>query len=68
MRFPSRAPILSLLTVVILSLPALAQEPLVLSFDGTPAADGLPMPWKFERWAPMVGFGDYTAKVELSGS
>ncbi len=36
-----------------------------LGFDGPAGADGLPSPWAFERWSPMVGFGDYTARASV---
>lgn len=65
MRIPSPPAALALSLAALLSLSALAQDPVVLGFTGTPGADGVPAPWSFERWSPMVGFGDYTASASV---
>ncbi len=49
----------------LLTTAAVAASPQVLGFGGTPGADGVPAPWAFERWSPMVGFGDYTAEARV---
>jgi len=65
MRFPSPFLWQALLVAGLFTLPALAQDQLTLGFEGAAVVDGLPAPWKFERWSPMVGFGDYTAKASV---
>ncbi len=65
MRTPSPNPFLALLLTASLAVPALAGDSVLLGFEGSPGADGVPAPWTFERWAPMVGFGDYTAKASV---
>ncbi len=65
MRFPSPLSLAALLLTSVVTLPALAGGGRVLDFEGTPGADGVPAPWKFERWSPMVSFGDYVAKASV---
>lgn len=36
---------------------ASAQERIVFDFEGAVGEDGVPRPWSFKRWAPMVGLG-----------
>lgn len=64
MRFPSPVRITSAVAVL-LTAPALAQAPLVLGFEGQVRADGVPAPWQFERWSPMVGLGDFVAEARV---
>jgi hypothetical protein len=65
MRIPSPIPALALALAALMVLPALAQDPVVLGFTGTPGPECVPAPWSFERWSPMVGFGDYTASAQV---
>jgi len=49
----------------LMATPAGAQERIVLGFGGKPGADGVPPPWSFKRWSPVVGLGDYEARASL---
>jgi hypothetical protein len=46
-----------------------AGEQVVFGFDGTPGRDGVPRPWRLNKWAPVVGLGGWeaTAKVATEG-
>jgi hypothetical protein len=63
MRILSSPPLLALLLTGAIALPTLASDSVLLGFEGSPGADGVPPPWRFERWAPMVGLGEYTAEA-----
>ncbi len=65
MRFLSHPLLLVLLAASIPAAPALAQDPLVLGFDGAAASAGLPAPWQLERWSPVVPLGDYVARATV---
>jgi len=43
----------------------IAQDQIVFDFNSTKIRDGLPAPWTFRRWAPMIGIGDYVAKAAV---
>jgi hypothetical protein len=45
---------------------ARAREPIVFGFAGTPGADGVPPPWKFKRWSPVMGFGSFEASARIA--
>lgn len=47
---------------------AVAQDRVVFGFDGAPGEAGVPRPWRFRKWAPLVGW-DYeaTARVDQDG-
>lgn len=44
---------------------ALAGDPVVFHFDGPSTGGELPAPWSFERWWPVVGFGDFRAEASV---
>ena len=43
---------------------ATAQERVVFGWDGRVGADGVPRPWRFRKWAPLLG-RDYTAESRV---
>ncbi len=65
MRIPSFITATALPLALLLALPALAQDSVLLGFAGTTGSDGVPAPWTFERWAPVVGFGTHTARARV---
>lgn len=44
---------------------ARAQQPVVFDFAGVPGADGVPPPWTFKRWSPVMGFGSFEATARI---
>ncbi len=65
MRIPSLPPLLALLLTGSLHPSALAGDGALLGFHGAVGSDGLPSPWKLERWWPVVGMGSYTAEARV---
>lgn len=46
--------------------PLRAEDRVVFSFDGPPDAQGIPAPWSFRRWWPVVTWGsDYEATARV---
>jgi hypothetical protein len=45
--------------------PAMAQERIAFNFDGKNIRDGVPRPWNFRKWAPLVGLGGYEATAKV---
>lgn len=45
---------------------AQAQDRISFNFDSRTVRDGIPSPWQFRKWAPLIGLGGYeaTARVE----
>ena len=62
MRTPSAAPLLLLLVAATATA---AGDRIVFGFSGQPGDDGVPEPWTFRRWSPVVGLGDYEAKARV---
>ncbi len=54
------------LLALALSTTSWAQRPVVFSFDGSVVEDGVPQPWSFRRWAPMLGLGDFQASASVA--
>jgi hypothetical protein len=48
---------------------ASAQERVSFNFNSKTIREGLPVPWQFNRWSPLVGIGSFeaTARVEKQG-
>jgi hypothetical protein len=46
---------------------ARAGSPVVFGFEGPAVAGGLPAPWTFQRWAPVVPWGDFVATAAVEG-
>lgn len=42
-----------------------ATSPIVLGFDGSIDENGVPVPWKFNRWSPVLFAGDSVARVQV---
>jgi len=64
--------IVSACAVTVISLcasSASAQERITFNFNGSKIRDGVPAPWQFRRWSPIVGIGNFeaTARVEKQG-
>jgi len=54
------------LSLLLMTGEAGAQDRISFHFDGKNLTDGVPAPWRFNKWAPLVGLGGYeaTARVE----
>jgi len=37
----------------------------VLDFEGVPGKDGVPAPWQFDRWSPLLRLGDSVADARV---
>jgi hypothetical protein len=65
MRIPSPGLLFALHLASVTAPSALAGDALVLGFEGSASAEGVPPPWRYERWSPVVGFGAYTAEASI---
>jgi len=66
---PRPVRLLVLLALFVGSLPragaAAPPASVVFDFAGTPAQDGVPPPWSYRRWSPVVSLGDYVAEARV---